>query len=225
MRHGSTTPSTTAVTAPMTGATATARTGRVLGAALPPLLLAGLGSAHPHVLTPESATWWRDLHIVGLILFPLLAVPPWLVVRGRGRRLEVLVLVLGLVYASFYTALDAIAGIGGGAATLAAGPGPWVSSLFGIADLVALPGVYAYLAATVLAAVVGTIAAPGAWRALAAVGGLIAIVGAYWFLSSHIYYPLGVATMVTLAVGHTALVVAAGRPAIATGARHATPVA
>lgn len=199
----------------------------IAGATLPPLLLAVLGTSHPHVLTPESAPWWRDLHVLGLVLFPLLAVPPWLVVRGRGRWLEALVLVLGLVYASFYTALDAIAGIGGGATTIAVGPGPWVSALFGIADQVVLPGVYAHLAAVVVAAVTVVVAARGAARAVAVLGGVLAVGAAWEFVASHIYYPYGVAVMVVLAVGWALLALAATAPRRAPTAdqriaRHAT---
>ena len=90
----------------------------VAAAAVPPLVLAGIGVSHPHVLAPETATWWRDLHVVGLVAFPLLALAPWVAVRGHGRVLEGVMIALGLVYAAFYTALDAIAGIGGGATTL-----------------------------------------------------------------------------------------------------------
>lgn len=204
------------------GATGAARFATVVGAALPPLLLAALGTAHPDVLTPESATWWRDLHIIGVVLFPLLALPPWLVVRGRGRGLEITVAVLGLVYGAFYTALDAIAGIGGGAATLAVGPGPWVSSLFGVADQVALPGVYAYLAASIIAAVAVVATTLGVARVSALVGGLLVVGGAWSFMTSHIYYPYGVATMTVLAVGWAVLAVAgtATTPAPAARARH-----
>src|ERR1700759_3524871 len=110
------------------------RPAALLAAAVPPLLLAGLGSTHPTMLTPESAPWWRDLHVVGLLLFPLLALGPWAGVRGRGRVLEPVVLVLGLLYACFYTALDVLAGIGAGQETVVVGPGPWVSALFAEAD-------------------------------------------------------------------------------------------
>ena len=203
----------------------------VASAALPPLALAVLGTSHPMVLTPESATWWRDLHIIGLVAFPLLALGPWAVVRAAraglprvlGRVLEVVVVLLGLVYAGFYTALDSLAGIGGGATTLALGPGPWVAALFGTADVVALPGVYAYLAASLLAAVLGLVVAPGAWRLLALFGGAVAVAGAWSFLTSHIYYPYGVATMVALAVGHTALAVATARRGPAPGDRAPAP--
>jgi len=203
-------------TAPRTGR-APLRFVSLTATALPALALAVLGTSHPTVLTPESALWWRDLHVLGLVLFPLLALGPWAVVRAVrpagpvGWVLEGLTVVLGLVYTGFYTALDALAGIGGGHETMRLGPGPWVSSLFEIADLVVVPGVYAYLAATLLAAALALVRAPGAWRLLAAVGAFFAVVGAWSFLTSHIYYPYGVATMVMLALGHTLLVVAATR--------------
>ncbi|MEJ2870396.1 hypothetical protein WCD74_21680 [Actinomycetospora sp. OC33-EN08] len=174
-------------------------------AAIPPLLLAALGLSHPTVLTPESAPWWRDLHVIGLVLFPLLALGPWVVVWGRGWLLEGVVIVLGLVYACFYTALDVLAGIGGGHETMALGPGPWVAALFGIADQLVVPGVYAYLAATVIGGVAAILVTPGARRALPVVGTVLVVGGAYSFLTSHIYYPVGVLTMVVLAVGWTAM--------------------
>ncbi|MDD7966372.1 hypothetical protein [Actinomycetospora lemnae] len=191
----------------------------VAATALPALALAVLGSSHPAVLTPESAPWWRDLHVIGLVLFPLLALGPWAVVRAArpagplGWVLEGLAIVLGLVYAAFYGALDALAGIGGGHETMRLGPGPWVAALFEIADALGIQGAYAYLAASVLAAVLALVRAPGAWRLLAGLGAVFAVVGAWSFLTSHIYWPFGVATMVMLAIGHTLLVVAATRPA------------
>jgi hypothetical protein len=185
--------------------------------ALPALALAVLGSSHPAVLTPESAPWWRDLHVIGLVLFPLLALGPIAVVHVArpagpvGWALDGLAAVLGLVYAGFYGALDALAGIGGGHETVTLGPGPWVASLFGIADELGIVGSYAYLAATVLAAVLALVRAPGARRLLALVGAIFAVVGAWSFLTSHIYWPFGVATMVMLAIGLTLLALAATR--------------
>lgn len=189
----------------------------VAATALPALALAVLGSSHPAALTPESALWWRDLHIIGLALFPLLALGPWAVVRAArpagpvGWVLEGLAVVLGLVYAAFYGALDALAGVGGGHETMRVGPGPWVAALFEIGDALGIQGAYAYLAATVLAAVLALVAAPGPWRLLAGFGALFAVVGAWSFLTSHIYWPLGVATMVMLGIGHTAMAFAATR--------------
>lgn len=181
----------------------------LVATAAPPLLLAALGSTHPTMLTPASAPWWRDLHVIGLVLFPLLVLGPWVVVRARSSVVEAAVVVLGLVYACCYTALDVLAGIGAGQETVVIGPGPWVPTLFGIADRLALPGVYAYLAMAVIGGVTAMIVAPGvAARAAAVVGTVLVVGGAWSFLTSHIYPPVGVATMVVLAVGWTTLAVA-----------------
>lgn len=199
------------------------RPAALLAAAVPPLLLAGLGSTHPTMLTPESAPWWRDLHVIGLMLFPLLALGPWAVVRGRGRVLETVVVVLGLVYACFYTALDVLAGIGAGQETVAVGPGPWVSALFGMADRLAVPGVHAYLAAAVIGGVTAVVVARGlAARAAAVVGTVLVVGGAWSFLTSHIYPPVGVVTMVVLAVGWTTLA-AVVPPVVSSTPRHPSP--
>lgn len=199
------------------------RPAALLAAAVPPLLLAGLGSTHPTMLTPESAPWWRDLHVIGLMLFPLLALGPWAVVRGRGRVLETVVVVLGLVYACFYTALDVLAGIGAGQETVAVGPGPWVSALFGMADRLAVPGVHAYLTAAVIGGVTAVVVARGlAARAAAVVGTVLVVGGAWSFLTSHIYPPVGVVTMVVLAVGWTTLA-AVVPPVVSSTPRHPSP--
>src|SRR6186713_1678765 len=85
----------------------------------PPLLLAGLGLAHPMDLTADSAGRWRDLHTVLLPIFPLLALGPWLIVRAEHWSVRWLVGLLGFVYAVFYTALDVLAGIAAGALKVA----------------------------------------------------------------------------------------------------------
>jgi len=182
------------------------RSAALLATAVPPLLLAALGTTHPTMLTPASAPWWRDLHVLGLALFPLLALGPWVVVRGRSRLVEAAVVVLGLVYACCYTALDVLAGIGAGQETVVVGPGPWVPALFGMADRLALPGVYAYLATAVIGGATAVVVTRGvAARAAAVVGTVLVLGGAWSFLTSHIYPPVGVATMVALAVGWTTL--------------------
>jgi len=43
----------------------------------PPLLLSGLGLVNPAHLTAESADVWKNLHVVLLPVFPLLALAPW----------------------------------------------------------------------------------------------------------------------------------------------------
>ena len=180
---------------------------RLLAAvALPPLVLGALGLTHPEDLTDSTAQYWRDIHIVLLPLFPLLALAPWLIVRGESRGLGWLAAALGVVYALFYSALDVLAGIGAGALQLD-GAASSTGILFREGNALADFGVYAYLAATVLAAVVALRVA-----GLAALLGAVLIVpGAVVFLGSHIYWPDGVLTMLALAVGWTALAVAVTR--------------
>jgi hypothetical protein len=100
-----------------------------------------------------------------------------------------------------------------------------VSALFGIADQVVLPGVYAYLAASVLVTVVLLLTVDGAARAVVIVGGALAVGGAAVFLTSHIYWPVGVATMLALAVGWGLLVLPGPAPARSAAPRTAAPSA
>jgi len=174
------------------------RAGRVLVAAvgLPPLLLAGLGLAHPATLDASTADRWRDLHILLLPLFPLLTLAPWLIARRYDRRLGRAAVVCGYLFAVSYTALDVLAGIGAGAAQ-AAGLSNVIDVLFIHGDVLGAVGVLAYLAATLIAAVA---ALRGAGRA-AVPGATLTIIAAVSFLNSHIYWPRGVLTMVLLGVG------------------------
>lgn len=185
----------------------------LLVSAVPPLLLAVVGVAHPGTLTDASAERWRDMHVVLLPLFPLLALAPWLVARRESRRLGWVTAGLGYVYAVFYGALDAVAGIGAGALQLGGAEGTRL--LFDQGNSLSLVGVLAYLAATLIAAGVavrrhGPPAAPA---------GLIVVLAALSFLTSHIYWPTGVLTMVSLAVGWTLLALAARSPAAEAGWR------
>jgi hypothetical protein len=166
----------------------------------PPLMLAGVGLAHPMHLTADSARSWRDLHVLLLPIFPLLGVAPWLVVRRESAVLGAVAAVLGYVYATFYTALDVLAGIGAGSLEQAGIDGGR-SVLFAQADSLVRYGVWAYLAATILAAAVVF------WRAgVAALPGSVLIIGGAWsFLDSHIFWPRGVLTMLALAIGWAAL--------------------
>ena len=179
----------------------------LLVVALPPLALAALGLVHPVHLTAGTAERWRDLHLVALWVFPLLGVAPWLVLRERHPRLARLAAVLGYVYAAGYTALDVLAGIGAGGLALAGLKGEGV--LFSLADALALPAVIAYLVASALAAVVVV----AGRRPVAVLGGVLVVAGAVSFLTSHIFPPRGVLTMIALAVGWSVLVVVRPRSA------------
>jgi hypothetical protein len=174
----------------------------------PPLLLAVLGLTHPITLTVDTASDWRDLHVLLLPIFPLLGLAPWLVARQEGPAWGWVAAVLGYVYAAFYTALDVLAGIGAGSlqqAGLQGGP----SVLFTQADDLVRYGVWAYLAAAVLAS--GLVIRRAGWAGLP--GAVLVIGGAWSFLDSHIFWPRGVLTMLALALGWAALTLAA-RPAI-----------
>lgn len=177
----------------------------VLAAVAPPLLLAGLGLLHPHELDGGTAVRWTMLHLVLLPLFPLLAVAPWLVAR-RGPRLSgALTMVLGLVFAVFYTALDVLAGIGTGVLQQA-GEVDGIPVLFRTGNELSLVGVYAYLVATVLASALALRRA----RLRALPGAVVVVLAAVSFLGSHVYWPVGVLTMLGLALGWGLLVATVG---------------
>lgn len=191
--------------------------GLLAAVALPPLVLAGVGLAHPSDLTVDSAPAWQNLHLALLPIFPLLALGPWLLVRGEHPALRWAVGVLGYVYAAFYTALDVLAGIGAGALREAGATDDLVSVMFARGNDLSTYGVWAFLVATLLAATAAL-----RRTGLRALPGALLVTWAAWsFLGSHIYWPVGVLTMIGLAIGWTALVLLAPpltRPAAAAGA-------
>jgi hypothetical protein len=116
------------------------------------------------------------------------------------------VIALGYVYAVSYTALDVLAGIGAGALQRA-GAHEQTSHLFAQGNGLSTYGVWAYLAATVVAAATALRRA----RAAALPGALL-VVGAAWsFLGSHIYWPAGGLTVLAMAAGWSWLVLALHR--------------
>lgn len=183
------------------------RTSLLLAVAGPPLLLAGLGLAHPTDLTDASAGGWQGLHTLLLPIFPLLALAPWLVTRRQHPALGRVAAVLGYVYAVFYTALDVLAGIGAGALQ-GAGAGDQTSVMFAQGNDLSTYGVWAYMAAAVLASGVALRRA----HLAALPGAVLVVAGAWSFLGSHIYWPVGVLTMIALAVGWTALITVTAEP-------------
>lgn len=166
----------------------------------PPLLLAALGLAHPAHLTESTADAWKNLHIVLLPIFPLLALAPWLLTRGEHRAVRWTAIALGYAFAAFYTALDVLAGIGAGALQQA-GAVDQKRFLFAEGNDLADYGVWAYLIATVLTAAVVLRRA----RLAALPGAILVVTGAVAFLDSHIYWPRGGLTMVVLGIGWAAL--------------------
>lgn len=184
------------------------RTAAVLVAvALPPLALAAAGLSHPSQLTDATAMHWRDMHIALLPVFPLLAIAPILLTRRHDRRLGILAVVLGFAYAVCYQALDILAGIAAGALKMEGGQG--VTTMYALADGIVVTGVWAYVAATVLASAL--VIRHAGLRALP--GAAIAVIAAVSFVDSHIFFPRGVVTMLGLAVGWTWLALASSGPA------------
>lgn len=184
-----------------------------LGVAATPLLLAVLGVTHPHALTPETAPYWQALHLVLLVVFPLLGVNLWWLLSGFRDPLAQVARVLAFIYIVFYGALDVLAGIGTG---LLVTRQPDVNSpelsravrlLFAQGNALSEVGVWAFLVACVLASVIllrriGRTALPGA---------VVLCGAAVPFLVSHIYYPVGVATMTVMALGFALLMSARRR--------------
>lgn len=179
---------------------------RYLVVGIPPLALAAVGITHPLHLTASAAEYWRNLHVLTLVLFPLLGFAPWLIVRGWMPLLTWIVGVLGFVYASFYTVLDVLAGIGAGGLKLD-DMGMATGVLFGLANSLGAIGSYALVIASVVAG------AYALWRArLAALPGtILVVVGSVLFLERHIFFPVGVIGQLCLAVGWCALVFALER--------------
>jgi hypothetical protein len=170
--------------------------------ALPALLVAGIGLAHPVLLTPETAERWRLAHLLLLPAFPLVAVSVWFVLRGErgpaawGARL------LAAAYALLYGALDSIAGIGAPQQVIRTSergdPRPPIEDLYEIGDALGRLGVYALAAAAALTAVVLYLRSRSV---LAPVGGAVVVLACWPFLQSHVFPPRGVLALVGIGVG------------------------
>ncbi|MGA9103535.1 hypothetical protein [Aeromicrobium sp.] len=183
------------------------RTGLLIAVAVPHLVIAAIGLTHPAQLTVASAHHWQMMHTVLLPLFPLLALAPWLVARAVDPVSGVVVGVIAFVYACFYTALDILAGIGGGAIKEAEAGG--LGIIFPVAGDLGAVGSHAHLAATALAAGLALRVA-GLVRGLP--GAVLVVAGSIMFWQEHVYRPWGVLAMVLLAAGWSWLVVAISEP-------------
>lgn len=162
-----------------------------------------MGLTHPHDLTPETASYWYTLHYILLPVFPLLSVNLWWLLANIPGPWAWLARILAFLYMPFYGALDVLAGIGTGLVlsqanttdqpTLAA-VNSW---LFAQGNELAEVGVWAFLLACVLTSVLHV--RRGGRAAL--LGAVLLIASAVSFLRSHIYYPVGVLTMLVMAIG------------------------
>jgi len=195
----------------------------LLAVTLPPIVLAAIGVTHPVRLTPESAGWWTTMHIILVPIFPLLGVAQWLLVRGRHDPLSWGVRIAAFGYLTFYGVLDALAGIGTGTLTghgLDPGAGghtggrdPAIGWIFDVGNEVGTWGAWAFLAGSVLLAI-------GYWRRhgrRALPGGVLLVVASYSFVGAHIYWPVGVLSMLAIGAGFALLTVAGWQPAAEAG--------
>lgn len=180
--------------------------------ALPGLILAAVGLTHPHHLDASTAGWWRDMHILLAFVFPLLGAAQWVLLAPAPPVVRWLGRLAAFGYAILYGALDAIAGIGGGAMTAAqGGRTPVIDPLFAVGNQLGTIGAWCFLVACAL--VTAAVARHAKWRAVP--GGAVLLAASFVFLDSHIYWPDGVLSMVGLAVGFALLSwVSPARPAV-----------
>ena len=191
----------------------TTRLWRLIAMVLPALALAVLGTFHPPRLRPPTADTYLTLHLLAMPLFPLLALGPWLLAGRAGvglRRVVVVVVrVLLLVYALYYSGLDLLAGVAAARVVQVTGGSPAHGALVALGDQMGSVGSAALVVA--LIAVVGVVVvdahtsgARARW-AMVALGAVLAVGGAWLFRSAHIFHPYGVEAMVALAIGYPLL--------------------
>ncbi|RDI29596.1 hypothetical protein [Lentzea flaviverrucosa] len=175
---------------------------RTLLVALPGLVLAGIGLTHPHHLDASTAQWWRDMHVILAVIFPLLGAAQWVLLDDTPKYVRYPGRVLAFGFVVFYGALDALAGIGGGAMTLANGGRTSADEpLFKIGNQLGTVGAWCFLAASAALVVCALLK----YKLKALPGAVFLLLGSYLFLSSHIYWPKGVIACTCIAIGLAAI--------------------
>jgi hypothetical protein len=197
-------PATTAGPSRLRGTAAT-----VLTVTVPPVLLAAVGLSHPAELTAGSAQWWTTMHTLLLLVFPLLGVAHWVLLRNVPGPLAWVGRVAAFAYIAGYGALDAIGGIAAGTVMQRSGAAvatdrPEIAWIFAAGNEVGTIGAWAFLVASV-ATSLALLRTGGRW---AAVGGPVLVLACVPFLDSHIYWPTGGLTMLAIAAGLGLLAVA-----------------
>lgn len=172
----------------------------VLAVSVPAIVAAVIGLTHPATLDASTAEHWRNLHIALIPVFPLIGLAPWLVARRGGLWLGRAGAVLGFGFAAFYTSLDLLAGVAGGA-LVASGFADATGQIFAIARVLGTIGVASLVAGTVVAAVAAyRVAGLGTLP-----GALLAVVGAVLVQPGHIFLGLGTVAMLLLAGGYVVM--------------------
>lgn len=183
--------------------------------ALPGLALAAVGHlVHPGSLDESTARAWWTVHVYLVPVFPLISLALWVLLRGVAGPVAALARVAAYGFATFYTALDVLSGIGAGL-VVETGVPELAGRLFGVGDALGHAGVWMLLAAAVLTGLAllprdGVRVLPGA---------LVLAGACFPFMTGHIFHPVGVAAMLLVALG-CGLMAAARRdspPVVITG--------
>lgn len=172
----------------------------------PAVLCALVGLTHPPHLTASTAEYWRNLHLALIPVFPLIGVAPWLIARRAGRWFGRIAALFGYGFATFYTALDILSGVAGGALVNAGKP---AAPVFAVASVLGTIGVVAL----VLACATSAIAAFTVAGVPTVPGSVLALTGAVLVQPGHIFGGLGTLAMLLLAGGLVVLVFTTGRAA------------
>lgn len=181
----------------------TGRVGIALVATIPTTLLVLATFIHPPQLDDAGAESWRNLHFALLFVFPLVGLAPWIIARRAGRVFGWLAGILGYGFATAYTGLDLLAGVGAGALVLS-GNSEATGPVFAMAKILEQVGG----ASLILGCLVATVAACRlvGWRSLP--GGVLAVAGAFLLLQFHIYPGRGTLATGLLTIGFALLAVA-----------------
>ncbi len=172
--------------------------------AAPGVLLGLTGMTHPHRLSPQTAEHWFWMHLAGVFVFPLVGLALAWFVRGRRDLLALGVIGTAFVYATLYTALDVVSGIGNGYVTWQLGddaePRPRAVSLaFRIGTMMGDVGAWALLAAAVLV-VIDVFRRHGA-RLGTVVPAALLVAGSWFLRSEHIFWFWGSMSCLAIGVG------------------------
>ncbi|MGB3763010.1 MAG: hypothetical protein WA966_07275 [Ornithinimicrobium sp.] len=172
--------------------------------AAPGVLLGLVGATHPSGLRPDTAEHWFWMHVAGVLVFPLVGVALAWLVRGRRDVLAIGIVLAAYVYATFYTALDVISGIGNGYVTAELGddavprpPAIWLA--FRIGTMLGDIGAWALLAAAALLTI-DTVRRRGFSPVVLAPCAML-LVGSYVLRPEHIFWPWGSLSCIAIGLG------------------------
>lgn len=183
------------------------RWGYALVVAAPALLLAVIGLVHPYGGSEDNATLWRNLHVLLLPVFPLLGVAIWVLLRGVPGVLAWTARVAAFGYATFYSGLDILTGIGVGALLQRQSDVQAIEAVAAIGrDLGRVGSVF-----FIVACVAISLALVKRVRRAALPGAVVLVIAAVVFGESHINGPAGVLAMLALAAGFAWLAAVSSR--------------